>query len=65
MERHVTSPASKERREVIFVNQAAKKAYDDLPGPVREMADALMTALQTAAGCRRGATRIFPEPSQG
>ncbi|MEN3230242.1 type II toxin-antitoxin system RelE/ParE family toxin [Methylorubrum rhodesianum] len=45
----MTSLTSKDRREVIFVNQAAKAAYDDLPIAVREMADAFMTALQNGS----------------
>lgn len=42
----MTTGNSRDRKEVIFVNQAALSSYDGLPPTVRETADARLTVLQ-------------------
>ncbi len=46
----MTSGTSTDRKEVIFVNQAAFRDYAELPREVKEAADARTTILQNGGG---------------
>jgi phage-related protein len=54
----MTSDASIDVREVIFVNPDAERGYDELPPDVVELADGAVTALQNGrAPVRKGMWR--------
>lgn len=48
----MTSPASEDVKELVFVNNAARAAYEALPEEVKEMADAAVAILQNGGTLR-------------